>query len=128
MIGYLHRFNIIHRDIKLENLVFERDGYIKLINFGLAKHRSDESLATLHAGTPEYLAPEILKGKGYDQTVDWWNLGIVMYELLFGVTPFQPRMKQEGEILNRKIKETDPVFPDRDKYKISYSDTIMDLI
>jgi len=76
-------------------------------------------------GTPEYLGPEIVQEKGYDKTVDWWALGIIIYELLVGVTPFFNRNKN---MLLQKILQAKVVFPDRKKYKIEFSDELMDLV
>jgi len=76
-------------------------------------------------GTPEYLAPEMVNQTGHDKAVDWWALGILMYEMLIGVTPFFNKNKS---VLLEKIRKSKVVFPDRKKYKIEYSDLIMDLI
>jgi len=76
-------------------------------------------------GTPEYLAPEMLTKEGHDKAVDWWALGILMYEMLIGVTPFFNR--NQNALMN-KIKSSPCVFPDRAKYKIDYSDNLQKLI
>lgn len=86
----LHRHQIVFRDLKPENLVFGRDGYLKLADFGCSA-TSLEGLEGL-VGTPEYMAPEMVRGRregcGYDYRVDWWALGCLMFELLAGRTPF----------------------------------------
>ncbi|CDW89282.1 protein kinase domain containing protein [Stylonychia lemnae] len=88
-IGYLHQNKILYRDLKLENILLNRDGYIVISDFGLSKILSDpKDQAFSVVGTAAYVAPEILKQKGYDKTVDWWAFGILMYEMLHGIPPF----------------------------------------
>merc|ERR1711959_754371 len=83
---YCHSKNIIYRDLKPENILLMADGYLKLTDFGFAKvieHRT----YTL-CGTPEYIAPEVLLNKGHGKPVDWWTLGILIYEMIVGYPPF----------------------------------------
>ena len=124
-IGYLHMKGIAHRDLKLENVLCDQDGYIKIIDYGLAKMLGEDQETTSFCGTPEYLAPEMVNQSGHDKGVDWWALGILIYEMLIGVTPFFNKNKN---MLLSKIKTAKVVFPDRKKYKIEYSDEIVDLI
>lgn len=86
MFDYLHGKNIVYRDLKPENILIGADGYLKLTDFGFAK-QCDSRTYTL-CGTPEYLAPEILLNKGHGKPVDWWCLGILIYEMLAGIDPF----------------------------------------
>ena len=84
----------MHRDLKLENILVGEDGYLKIIDYGLAKLLNGTQLAITFCGTPEYLAPEMVENKGHDFSVDWWALGILIYELMIGVTPFYNRERR----------------------------------
>ena len=92
-IGYLHSKGIAHRDLKLENILVDQNGYLKVIDYGLAKMLKDNEMAATFCGTPEYLAPEMITNEGHGKAVDWWALGILIYEMLIGVTPFFNRNK-----------------------------------
>mmetsp|Transcript_22050 Transcript_22050/g.50380 ORF Transcript_22050/g.50380 Transcript_22050/m.50380 type:complete len:321 (+) Transcript_22050:67-1029(+) len=103
---YCHGLNIVYRDLKPENVLLTSDGYVKLTDFGFAKvieHRT----YTL-CGTPEYIAPEVLLNKGHGKPVDWWTLGILIYEMVVGYPPFvdEDPMGIYQKILSGKI-----VFP-----------------
>ena len=84
--SYLHARKVVHRDLKPENLLFDCDGYLKLVDFGFAKVVRDRTFTL--CGTPEYLAPEIISNKGHGLGADWWTLGILLYEMLVGNPPF----------------------------------------
>ena len=84
--SYLHARKIAHRDLKPENLLFDAQGYLKLVDFGFAKVIKDRTWTL--CGTPEYLAPEIISNRGHGCGVDWWTLGILVYEMLVGQPPF----------------------------------------
>jgi serine/threonine protein kinase len=89
-IEFLHKNNMLYRDLKPENIMVDASGHIKLTDFGLSKMftKTKEKAFTI-CGTPQYLAPEILSDEGYDNSVDWWSLGCVMYEMLVGRAPFR---------------------------------------
>ncbi|XP_071119571.1 serine/threonine-protein kinase Sgk1-like [Haliotis cracherodii] len=91
-IGYLHSLNIIYRDLKPENILLDSQGHVVLTDFGLCKE-GIEGMGTTSTfcGTPEYLAPEVLRKQPYDKTVDWWCLGAVLYEMMYGLPPFYSR-------------------------------------
>ena len=84
---YIHSKNIIYRDLKPENILITKSGYLKLTDFGFAKYLDNDKTYTL-CGTPEYLAPEIILNKGHGKPVDWWTMGILLYEMLIGIDPF----------------------------------------
>lgn len=89
-IRYCHENGIIHRDLKPENLLYmttEQNSIIKISDFGLARFVQNE-LATTACGTPGYVAPEIVGGKGYGKEVDYWSIGIILYIMLCGFPPF----------------------------------------
>ena len=85
-IEFLHKHKVIYRDIKPENIILDNKGYIKLTDFGLAKEDVNDEVGTqTFCGTPEYLAPEIIRGDKYGKSVDIWCMGILLYEMLFGL-------------------------------------------
>ncbi|OHT10224.1 RAC family serine/threonine-protein kinase like protein [Tritrichomonas foetus] len=107
-INDLHKNGIIYRDIKPENILFDEKGHIKLTDFGLSKdfNKNEEMTTMSFCGTTEYMAPEMIKKAGYGKQIDWWGLGIVAYEMFFGMTPFEAANKRQmyQNILKAKVK------------------------
>ncbi|XP_066529689.1 serine/threonine-protein kinase Sgk2b [Hoplias malabaricus] len=88
-LGYLHSLHIVYRDLKPENILLDSAGHVVLTDFGLCKEGIVGRATTkTFCGTPEYLAPEVLQQSEYDRTVDWWGLGAVLHEMLYGLPPF----------------------------------------
>jgi len=100
---YLHKSDVIYRDLKPENLLFDAAGYLKITDFGFAKVVTFKTYTL--CGTPEYIAPEVLLNKGHGKGVDWWTLGILTYEMLAGQPPFvdEDPMGIYQQILNGKL-------------------------
>eukprot|EP00041_Stephanoeca_diplocostata_P016716 m.330213 g.330213 ORF g.330213 m.330213 type:complete len:469 (-) comp20457_c2_seq1:2840-4246(-) len=106
-VKYLHSSGIIYRDLKLENLMLDREGHIKITDFGLCKEDVNYGdSTTTFCGTPEYLAPEVIEDSDYGRAVDWWGVGVVMYEMISGMLPFRSRDHEElfGLILSKSVK------------------------
>ncbi|CAF0852280.1 unnamed protein product [Rotaria sp. Silwood1] len=113
-LSFLHSINIIYRDLKPENVLVFEDGHIKLGDFGLCKKNIDQyPKATTFCGTAEYIAYEIYKHCEYDENVDWWSLGIMIYELFTFVTPFydDDEFQIEDNVLYKDVcyPETMPI-------------------
>ncbi|KAF2164510.1 hypothetical protein M409DRAFT_25387 [Zasmidium cellare ATCC 36951] len=105
----LHGFGVIYRDLKPENILVDYVGHIALCDFGLCKlDMKDEDKTNTFCGTPEYLAPELLHGQGYTKAVDWWTLGVLLYEMLTGLPPFYDENTNE---MYRKILSEPLHFP-----------------
>jgi serine/threonine protein kinase len=105
-LSYLHNQSIIYRDMKPENLLLDARGYLKITDFGFAKRCATRTWTL--CGTPEYIAPEILVHKGHGKAVDWWALGILIFEMLNGTPPF---MDKSPMVIYEKILEGKIDYP-----------------
>merc|ERR1719163_2706779 len=88
VLAYIHSKNIIHRDLKPENILLCPNGYAKLTDFGFAKFLPQGARTYTLCGSPEHMAPEVLLNMGHGKPVDWWSLGILIYEMMVGHPPF----------------------------------------
>ena len=121
-LGYLHQKNIVYRDLKLENIMFDTNGYIKLIDYGICKKLQSKMDKTFtKIGTPLYQAPEVILDKGHNMMADWWSFGILLYTMHFGKQPWYS--SNEPDMLYSIVKD-DFTFPDN----IKVSDDCKDFI
>jgi serine/threonine protein kinase len=113
---YLHKLGVIHRDIKLENILLDFQGHVVLTDFGLSKIFLPHQIRRAYSccGTYKYMAPEVIRTeRGYDMTADWWSVGVLTYELLTGVSPFShDRASDTEDKVFYRILETNPTIPD----------------
>ena len=105
-IQYLHSLNIAFRDLKPENILIDIDGHIKIADFGLAKFIPEKMKSYSFCGSPEYMSPEMLRGKGHDKQLDYYCLGAFLFEMLTGLPPFYHKNTEEmyKKILNESLK------------------------
>ena len=115
MLDYLQKKYIAHRDIKPSNIMIDDNGYLKMIDFGTAKVLKDYTSTII--GTPHYIAPEILQGKGYSLSCDFWSLGICMFEIFYGMYPFGNSANEVIDIYKDILKRS-LWFPDDSSNKV----------
>ncbi|XP_047197265.1 serine/threonine-protein kinase N2 isoform X2 [Hippoglossus stenolepis] len=112
---FLHLNKIIYRDLKLDNLLMDADGFVKITDFGLCKEGMGHGDRTsTFCGTPEFLAPEVLTDDNYTRAVDWWGMGVLIYEMLVGESPFPGEDEEEvfDSIVNDDVQYPSSLPPD----------------
>ena len=126
MLDYLQKKYIAHRDIKPSNIMVDSNGYLKMIDFGTSKVLSLTDYTSTVIGTPHYIAPEILHGKGYSLSCDFWSLGICMYEIFYGKYPFGNFANEVIEIY-KDILRKDYSYPSESK-KVANVNSFIDCL
>jgi len=100
-LDYMHSMNLVYRDLKPENVLIDSKGFAKIADFGFAKRITTKTFTL--CGTPEYLAPEVVLGKGHDKGVDYWAVGILIYEMLVGISPFADEYTDDQIVVCKQI-------------------------
>ena len=115
-VNYLHRKKIIHRDIKPENFIINTNGYLKLIGFNVSKDLGISDRTMTLVGTPHYIAPEALVGKGYGYSVDIWAIGVTMYEMFYGTYPYGPTATNPMDVYRIIMDKSVILFPSENNH------------
>jgi len=121
--AYMHSLCVVYRGLRSENLLLDKDGYLKLVDFGLAKIITDRTYTL--CGTPEYLAPEIILNKGHGFAADWWTVGVFTFECLTGKTPFVGNGKDPMDTYRKIVKCQVPPHGSMDPRVIDFIDAIL---
>lgn len=104
---FLHDNGVIYRDLKLDNVMLDAKGHVKIADFGMCKEGVKDGIKTnTFCGTPDYIAPEILTESMYDGSVDWWALGVLMYEMMAGQPPFEA--ESEDDLFEAILQVSEP--------------------
>eukprot|EP00123_Amoebidium_parasiticum_P007732 comp18327_c0_seq1/m.19403 comp18327_c0_seq1/g.19403 ORF comp18327_c0_seq1/g.19403 comp18327_c0_seq1/m.19403 type:complete len:461 (-) comp18327_c0_seq1:117-1499(-) len=127
-LGYMHeKEHIVYRDLKPENMILDEKGHLKLIDFGFAKHISEDDKTYTLCGTPDYVAPEVVKGEGYNKEADLWSLGVFIYELIVGRGPFIT-VDRQGRVDYKDILSGSFGFPRSFELSKEVKDLIVSLL
>jgi serine/threonine protein kinase len=126
-LNYLHSLGVIYRDLKPENVLFDGDGHIKLADFGLSCELGGDLTATSICGTLDYLPPEVIQKRPYSFALDWWSLGVVAYQMLFGRRPFSGDGRADTARLCQRIVGTRPAYrPDVGRDVVAFLDLLLE--
>ena len=107
---YCHKKNVLHRDIKLDNILLTSQGDVKICDFGVSKLVTDGEKMKEQCGTPAYIAPEVFENKGYEgYASDIWSAGVVLYAMLYGAVPFKASNMNE---LHKQVVKCKPTYKD----------------
>ena len=125
VLNYLQKQRIIHRDFKPDNIMIDTNGYLKVIDFGIACYLKNKDYTNTIIGTCHYMSPEVIEGKNYNFNCDYWSIGIILYEFFYGKVPFGYNIKEVNKIY-KEILESKIHFPSN-KYE-NFNNLILNLL